>query len=389
MKSADEQLAVIKRGIVELIPEPELIKKLQQGRPLKIKWGADPSAPDIHLGHTVILNKLRQFQDLGHEVIFLIGDFTAKIGDPSGKSETRPSLSDAEVKKNAKSYQQQVFKILDKRKTKVVYNSQWLKKMDLTDVFKLSSQYTVARMLERNDFSARFEAEKDISVVEFIYPLLQGHDSVHLKADIEIGGTDQKFNLLMGRTLQQKDKQEPQVVITMPLLEGTDGVKKMSKSLDNYIGVTEPAKEIFGKTMSISDAMMLRYYELLTNVSLDEVKVMHPRDAKVKLAKILVGRFHNEKAAQKAEAEFSSVFANKNQPQNIPLKVLAEKEISIADLIVLVEFAGSKAEARRLVKQGGVRIDGDVIMDEQLSIKLDKVRTIQVGKRKFYQVKSR
>ena len=285
MKSVNEQLEIIKRGLVELIPEKELIEKLRSGRPLKIKWGADPSAPDIHLGHTVVLNKLRQLQDLGHEVIFLVGDFTAMIGDPTGKSETRKALTKKEVETNAKTYQEQVFKILDKKKTKVVFNSTWLSKMALMDLVKLASQCTVARMLERKDFKERFKNESDISILEFLYPLFQGHDSVYLKADLEVGGTDQKFNLLMGRTLQQRAGFEPQVVLTLPLLEGTDGTNKMSKSLDNYIGITELPKEIFGKIMSISDGLMMRYYELLTDLPLEGIKTLHPKEAKVQLAK--------------------------------------------------------------------------------------------------------
>ena len=384
-----EQLKIISRGIVELIPEAELRQKLQLGRPLRIKWGADPSAPDIHLGHTVILNKLRQFQDLGHEIIFLIGDFTAMIGDPSGKSETRKPLSEQQVTQNAKSYTDQVFKILDHKKTKVVANSQWLKKMDLMDLFKLSAQYTVARMLERKDFKKRFEKEQDISVLEFLYPLLQGYDSVHLKADVEIGGTDQKFNLLMGRTLQQRYKQKPQVVITLPLLEGTDGVQKMSKSLGNYIGITEPPGEIFGKTMSISDQLMLCYYELLTDFSLEKVKAMHPKEAKKKLAALLVSRFYSEREAKLAETEFESVFKQGKLPQDIPVKTFAQKELNIVELLLAGGLVASKASARRLLKQGGVRVDDQTISDDKYIVKLETEKVINVGKRNFLRVKSR
>ncbi|MFH1684443.1 MAG: tyrosine--tRNA ligase [Candidatus Margulisiibacteriota bacterium] len=390
MKSIEEQLKIIKRGAVELIPEDELVKKLEKGKPLKIKWGADPSAPDIHLGHTVILAKLRHFQDLGHEVIFLIGDFTARVGDPSGRSETRKPLTPAEIKKNAKTYQDQVFKILDKKKTKVVYNnSHWLEKMDMMDVFKLSAQYTVARMLERKDFKERFQNEIDISVLEFMYPLLQGYDSVHLKADVEIGGTDQKFNLLMGRTLQQKYGQEPQIILTLPLLEGTDGVQKMSKSLNNYIGITEEPKEIFGKTMSISDELMMRYYGLLTDIDPKEVKAMHPKEAKKKLAGLLVGKFYSEKEAVAAEQEFDSIFTKGKQPTDIPKLTLAQNEIGIIDLLVAAELVSSKSEARRVIKQGGVRVDGEAIKDEKQKVELDQERTVNVGKLKFVQVRAK
>lgn len=386
MKSVEDQLNIIKRGVVEIIPEDQLADKLKSGRPLKVKWGADPSAPDIHLGHTVVLNKLRQFQELGHEVIFIIGDFTARIGDPSGKSATRKQLTAEEVAANAKSYQEQVFKILDKKKTRVVYNSGWLEKMTLADVLKLSAQYTVARMLERKDFAERFENETDISVVEFLYPLLQGYDSVHLKADIEVGGTDQKFNLLMGRTLQQRDGEAPQVVITLPLLEGLDGVQKMSKSLGNYIGITEPPAEIYGKTMSISDKLMHRYYELLTDVDLAAVKQMHPKEAKKQLARILVERFYSAKDAKYAEEEFEAVFKSGGKPQEIELVKLSKKELNIVDLLVESKLAPSKSEAKRLVKQGGVSIDNEAVKDEKASIGISRERLLKVGKRHFLRV---
>ncbi|HTY13476.1 MAG TPA: tyrosine--tRNA ligase [Candidatus Omnitrophota bacterium] len=382
----DKQLAIIKRGIVELIPEAELVKKLKKGKPLKIKWGADPSAPDIHLGHTVVLNKLRQFQELGHEVIFIIGDFTAMIGDPSGRSETRKPLSREVIEVNAKTYQEQVFKILDRKKTKVVYNSEWLRKMNLEDIFKLSAQYTVARMLERKDFKERFKGEVDISILEFLYPLLQGYDSVHLEADVEIGGTDQKFNLLMGRTLQERYGKEPQVIVTLPLLEGLDGVQKMSKSLGNYIGITEPPSEIFGKTMSIPDPLMIRYYELLTDVPMDEVKAMHPKEAKIRLAKILVARFYSESAAVTVEAEFESVFAKGKLPDEIATIKLPEKEMIVTQLLLRGGLAASISEARRLIKQGGVRIDEVVVKDEKETVDLSKERVVNVGKRKFVRV---
>lgn len=388
MKNAAEQLEIIKRGAVEIIPEKELEEKLKAGRPLRIKFGADPSAPDIHLGHTVVLNKLRQFQDLGHHVIFLIGDFTAMIGDPTGKSETRKALSKEQVEENAKSYKEQVFKVLDKHKTEVVYNSHWLEKMNLMDVFKLSAQYTVARMLERKDFAARFENEKDISILEFLYPLLQGHDSVHLKADLEIGGTDQKFNLLMGRTLQQKAGQAAQVVLTMPLLEGTDGVQKMSKSLGNYIGITETPNEIFGKTMSISDTLMIRYYELLTSEPLAEIKALHPMEAKKKLARLIVARFYGEKEAGAAEEHFTSVFKKGELPQEIETISLDRGDLPLIDLLAETKLAPSRSEAKRLIQQGGVSVDGETLTDEKTKISLANERTIKVGKRKFLRVKN-
>ncbi|MFA4905640.1 MAG: tyrosine--tRNA ligase [Candidatus Margulisiibacteriota bacterium] len=380
------QLENIKRNCVELLPEDELIEKLKKGKPLKVKWGADPSAPDIHLGHTVVLNKLKQLQDLGHEIIFLIGDFTAMIGDPTGKSETRKPLTKSEVERNSKTYQDQVFKILDKKKTKVVYNSHWLSKLKIEDVINLAGKYTVARMLERDDFMNRFEKERPISIHEFLYPLIQGYDSVHLKADIEVGGTDQKFNMLVGRELQREFKEEPQVIITLPLLEGTDGVQKMSKSLGNYIGITEPPAEIFGKTMSISDTLMLRYYELLTDVPLEEVKLMHPKDAKAQLGKILVARFYSEAQAMAAEAGFESVFAGGNLPENIKLVTIKAKKLAIGKLLVESGLAPSTSVARRLVKQGGVRVDDKVVGDEQEVVDLKTEKVLNVGKRKFVRV---
>lgn len=386
MKSVEEQLKIIKRGLVEIIPEAELVKKLKTGKPLKVKWGADPSAPDIHIGHTVVLNKLRQLQELGHQIIFLIGDFTAMIGDPSGKSETRKQMSREEVEENAKTYQKQVFKVLDKKKTKVVYNSHWLKKMDLMDVFKLSAQYTVARMLERKDFKERFRNEVDISVLEFMYPLLQGYDSVHLRSDIEIGGTDQKFNLLMGRTLQQRYGQAPQVVLTLPLLEGTDGVQKMSKSLNNYIGITEPAKEIFGKVMSISDKLMYRYYELLSDIDLSQVKAMHPKEAKKVLAGIIVARFYDRATAQAAEKEFESIFSQGNQPKDIPSKKLGKSKVSIIEALTSTGMVASNSEAKRAIKQGGVKVEGKILLDENAVIDITTPIILQKGKRLFVKV---
>jgi len=389
MKSAQEQLAVIRRGVLEIIPEEDLAKKLSTGKPLRIKWGADPSAPDIHLGHTVILNKLRQFQDLGHEVIFLVGDFTAMIGDPTGKSETRKPMTKEEIKKNSKTYQDQVFKILDKRKTKVVYNHKWLSKLKMEDMVNLAGKYTVARMLERDDFRNRYEKERPISIHEFLYPLIQGYDSVHLKADVEVGGTDQKFNMLVGRELQRAEKQEPQIILTLPLLEGTDGVQKMSKSLGNYIGITEPPREIFGKVMSISDKLMLRYYELLTDVDLGGIKKMHPKEAKKKLAAALVSRFYDDKSAGAAEQEFESIFAKGNLPEDMPLKILNQEEIGIIDLLIATKMLSSKSEARRLIKQGGVSIDNQIIRDQKCLVQLEDEKVVKVGKRRFVKVKAK
>jgi len=387
MKNIEEQVGIIKRGVVELISEDELIAKLKEGRPLRVKWGADPSAPDIHLGHSVILNKLRQFQDLGHKIIFIIGDFTARIGDPSGKSETRKPLSPQEVDKYAQTYQEQVFKILDSAATEVVYNHQWLSKLKMEDIFGLAAKYTVARMLERDDFMNRFEKERPISIHEFLYPLIQGYDSVEVAADVEIGGTDQKFNMLVGRELQRDYKNKSiQVIITMPLLEGTDGVNKMSKSLGNYIGVTEPPSEIFGKTMSISDKLMLRYYELLTDVPLDQIKEMHPKEAKKRLGRILVARFYGEEAGSKAEEEFESIFKEGKRPQEIELLAVDKKEVGLIDLLVEAKLAPSKAEARRLIQQGGVSIDNQPVTDEKLVVPLINERLIKVGKRKFLRI---
>ena len=390
LKKIEEQLEIIKRGVVELIPEDEFIKKLKKGKPLRIKWGADPSAPDIHLGHTVILNKLRQFQKLGHEVIFLIGDFTARIGDPTGKSETRKPLTKQEIERNARTYQEQVFKVLDKKRTKVVYNSHWLSKLKIEDVISLAAKYTVARMLEREDFMSRYEKERPISIHEFLYPLIQGYDSVEIKADVEIGGTDQKFNMLVGRELQREFKEEPQAIVTLPLLEGTDGVQKMSKSLNNYIGVTEPPSEIYGKTMSISDELMFRYYELLTDEDLERVKTLHPKEAKKKLAGLLVSRFYSEEEARAAGEEFESVFKKGNLPQDVPLMTIPKKEIGIVEVMIKGGLASSRSEARRLIKQGGVRVGEEAVKDENLLLNLadpQEEKIINVGKRKFLRVR--
>ncbi len=393
MKPVSEQLEIIKRGAVEVIREDELKKKLERSakskKPLVIKAGFDPSAPDIHLGHTVLLRKMKHFQDFGHEVIFLIGDFTGRIGDPSGQSATRKTLTKKEVERNAKTYEKQIFKILDKKKTKVVFNSAWCDKMKTEELFNLMDKYTVARMLERDDFLKRYKNNKPITMREFMYPLIQGYDSVVLKADVELGGTDQKFNLLVGRNLQGDFGQEPQAVLTMPLLEGTDGVDKMSKSLGNYIGIEEEPGEIFGKIMSISDELMLKYYELLTDEPLDKLKAdlksgaLHPKDAKKKLAKIIIAQYHSEKEAGAAEANFEKAFKHKGFPDNAPL--IKVKETSL--LPALNGITGlSKSEIRRKLKEGAVEINGKRIMNVRFSFESGSEYEARVGKR-FFRVK--
>lgn len=397
MTDIQTQLSIIKRGTAELILEDELIKKLKTGKPLRIKAGFDPTAPDLHLGHTVLIHKLKQFQELGHHVIFLIGDFTGMIGDPTGKSETRKPLTKEDVAKNAETYKAQIFKILDEKKTKIVFNSEWMERFTATDIINLASKYTVARMLERDDFKKRFHGGRPIAIHEFIYPLIQGYDSVELRADVEIGGTDQLFNLLVGRELQREFGQEPQIVITMPLLEGTDGVQKMSKSLGNYIGITEPPGEIFGKIMSVSDELMIRYYELLSslsNVEIEELKqglkngAVHPRNAKVRLAKEMVERFHGTEAAIEAASKFDKVFKSKGLPENIEEKrvTIHAKDIGIVELLKLTDLTPSTSEARRLIQQGAVSVDGKRISDINQKIAADKNYLLQVGKRRFTRV---
>ena len=398
--TAEEQLSVIQRGATEILTEKDFITKLaksaKSGVPLTIKAGFDPTAPDLHLGHTVLLQKLKQFQDLGHNVCFLIGDFTGRIGDPSGKNETRPPLTKEQVKQNAKTYTDQVFKILDSKKTKVMFNSEWLDKLSPSDIVSLCSKYTVARMLERDDFSKRYSNQQPISVHEFLYPLLQGYDSVAIKADVELGGTDQKFNLLVGRELQRDYGQEPQVVLTMPLLEGTDGVQKMSKSYDNYIGVDEAPREMFGKVMSISDVMMLRYYELLSdidNAGLEKLKAdiesgaLHPKSAKVNLAKEIVTRFHSEAAADEAAREFDQIFKRGKLPDKIPTHSVEWGEKEKVWLITTLKDAGvisSTSEGRRLIKQGAISIEGEKVTDAEFSItKNDGEKIVKVGKKRF------
>lgn len=394
-----EQLKIIKRGVVEIIQEDELLEKLKEsfitGKPLRVKAGFDPTAPDLHLGHTVLLNKMRQFQELGHEVIFLIGDFTGMIGDPTGKSETRKALTKEEVLKNAETYKEQVFKILDSKKTIVDFNSRWLEPLSAKDMIFLSAKYTVARMLERDDFAKRYESGKPIGIHEFMYPLLQGYDSVALKADVELGGTDQKFNLLVGRELQREYGLRPQTVITMPLLEGLDGVNKMSKSLGNYVGITEPPKEIFGKLMSISDELMIKYYELLSELSNEELEKLkedlktgkkHPFEAKKEFAMEIVRRFYNQEEAIKAREEFERVFSKHEIPDNIPEYILKEEK-SLVDILFEASIVSSKSEAKRLIQQKAVDIDGEKVIDINVKISPDKERIVKVGKRKFLKIK--
>ena len=391
MKDAE----AIRRGTVEILTEEELKKCLRKKRPLRVKFGADPTVPDIHLGHTVVLQKLKQFQDLGYKIIFVIGDFTARIGDPSGRIETRKPLNRKEVLKNARTYQDQVFKILDKKKTKVVFNSSWLDKLTSRNIFNLASKYTVARMLERDDFSLRYKKEHPISIHEFLYPLIQGYDSIVLKADIEIGGTDQKFNMLVGRVLQREYGQKPQVVITMPLLEGTDGIRKMSKTYGNYIGISEPAKEIFGKLMSISDELMLRYWELLTDISPAELSKMkrglrsgrlHPKEAKKNLAKRIVETYYNKKEAEKAAEEFEEVFKEKKLPHRIRRVKIPKKKIWIVKLLTISGMVKSSSEARRLIQQGAVTLDGERITDPERELIIRKGAILKVGKRRFAKI---
>lgn len=385
------QLEIIQKGTVEIIEKEELIEKLKKGKPLVVKAGFDPTAKDLHLGHTVLLQKLRDFQTLGHEIIFLIGDFTAMIGDPTGRNETRPPLSKEEVLENAKTYQEQVFKILDKDKTKIAYNSEWLSTMTTKDIVNLTSKYTVARMLERDDFQKRYREGSPIHIHEFLYPLFQGYDSVVLKADIEIGGSDQKFNLLVGRELQKDYGLEKQVCITMPLLVGTDGVKKMSKSYGNYIALKDDPKYMFGKIMSISDELMYDYYTLLTDKTLDEIekiKAMHPMEAKKQLAYIIVSRFHSEEKAKEAKEFFESTFSQKEFPKDAPIFSFSDKDsLKAYELIVKIGFAASNNEARRIISGGGLKINGEKITDPNKEIVVENELKVQVGKKHFAIIK--
>ena len=380
-----EALELIKRGTNEIISGQELEKKLASGKKLTIKMGADPTAADLHLGHTVILNKLKVFQDLGHRIVFLIGDFTAKIGDPSGRSETRPVMTDEQIAENVKTYTEQVFKILDREKTEIVYNGKWLNALGISGLLRLAGKSTVAQMLVRDDFEKRYKEDKPISIVEFLYPLLQAYDSVELKADVELGGSDQKFNLLMGRQIQRDYGQEPQVVITMPLLEGTDGVKKMSKSYNNYIALHDSPRDMFGKVMSVSDEMMFKYYELLTQADLKAVREMHPKQAKLALAQEITGRYHGKEAAGAAREEFEKVFAKKDLPDDMEEYVLKASSVKLSDLLAESKMVSSKNEARRLIEQGGVKIDSQKAVGD-CEIKSGKEFVLQAGKRKFKKI---
>jgi len=392
-----ENIAELTRGADEVLPKDGLEAKLKLGRPLIVKAGFDPTAPDLHIGHTVLINKMRQFQQLGHDVVFLIGDFTGMIGDPSGKNSTRPPLSPEDIKANAETYEAQIFKILDEQKTRVEFNSSWMGSMDAAGLIKLAARHTVARMLERDDFSKRYAGGQPISIHEFLYPLVQGYDSVALKADVELGGTDQKFNLLVGRQLQQDFGQEPQIVMTTPLLEGLDGIKKMSKSEGNYIGITESPGEMFGKIMSISDDMMWRYFEVLSFRGLDDLAALkqavddglNPRDAKFELGQEIVARFHSESAAEAAKKEFISRFQQGAMPDAIPEVTLESRDgqLGIAHLLKGAALVSSTSEAFRMIKQGAVKIDGQRIEDRSLQIASGSNNVYQVGKRKFARVR--
>lgn len=396
MSSSNDSLQEISRGTDEILPVKDLIERLASGKTLCIKAGFDPTAPDLHLGHTVLINKMRQFQDLGHEVVFLIGDFTGLIGDPTGKNSTRPALTPDEVKENARSYEQQIFKILDAEKTQVKFNSSWMGEMKAGELVQLAAHHTVARMLERDDFNKRYKAGQPISIHEFLYPLVQGYDSVALKADVELGGTDQKFNMLVGRQLQEAYGQKPQVVITVPILEGLDGVNKMSKSLGNYIGISEAPAEQFGKIMSLSDELMWRYFELLSFRPLSEIERFkkqiadgaNPRDIKFLLAEEIVGRFHSETDATRAREDFIARFQKGAMPDDMPeLELgLASGQRSIPQILKAAGLTKSTSEAARLIKQGGVRIDGEKVADGSLEIAIGTTHIFQVGKRKFARV---
>lgn len=393
MKTVQEQLAIIKRGAEEILVEKELIEKLESGKPLKVKAGFDPTAPDLHVGHTVLINKLKQFQDLGHEVMFLIGDFTAMIGDPTGKSATRPPLSEADVLRNAETYKEQVFKILDPAKTKVVFNSEWMSKLSAADMIKLAGTTTVARMLERNDFGDRYNSNTPIAIHEFLYPLVQGYDSVAMEADIELGGTDQKFNLLMGRTLQQHYGKPAQCTLTMPILEGLDGVQKMSKSLGNYIGIKDEPNDMFGKVMSVSDDLMWRYYELLSFESMETIEGYkqavadgeNPRNIKVKLAMELIERFHNKASAESALKDFETKFTKNAIPDEMP-EFTFEGEMPLANLLKEASLVASTSDGHRMTKQGAVKINGEKVSDSRQVIPAGTTSVYQVGKRKFARI---
>lgn len=396
MTSLEDSLALIKRGADEILVEAELVEKLKKNKPLRIKTGFDPTAPDLHLGHTVLINKLRQFQDLGHEILFLIGDFTGMIGDPTGKSATRPPLTRDDVIENARSYEQQIFKILDPTKTLVMFNSSWMNEMSPADLIQLAAKHTVARMLERDDFSKRYKGGQPIAIHEFLYPLIQGYDSVAMKADVELGGTDQKFNLLVGRELQKHYGQEQQVVLTMPILEGLDGVQKMSKSLNNYIGIDEAPDEMFGKIMSISDELMWRYFELLSFLPEEDIEKfkqdieegINPRDIKFILGEELVARFHSPEEATQARENFIARFQKGAMPDDIPEKELnaIDGKLAIANLLKEAGLVQSTSEAFRMIKQGAVKIDSEKVEDKGLEISAGSEHIFQVGKRRFAKV---
>jgi tyrosyl-tRNA synthetase len=403
MLKPEEQMEIIKRGVIEILLEDELLKKLQRSfetsKPLQIKAGFDPTAPDIHLGHTVLLEKMRHFQDLGHEVVFIIGDFTGMIGDPTGRSEIRKPLTREEVLENAESYKKQAFKVLDPEKTKVVFNSEWMDKMTATDMIRLSAKHTVARMLERDDFKKRYASEQPIGIHEFMYPLIQGYDSVELKADVELGGTDQRFNMLVGRELQKEHGDAPQVVIMLPLLEGLDGVNKMSKSLGNYIGITDTPKDMFGKIMSTSDELMVRYYELLSHISMDEFNklkeglkegTVHPMESKKSLALEIIERYYDKEAALNAKDEFENIFKKKGLPDDIPVYNCSkeEKEIWLPQLMKDSDSINisSTGEGIRLIKQGGLSVDGEKWVDPKKKLSIDKERILKAGKRGFLRI---
>lgn len=395
-EEALKHMEAIKRGTAEIVPEEELVKKLEKSiannKPLKIKLGLDPTAPDIHLGHTVVLNKLRQFQDMGHEVRLIIGDFTGRIGDPTGKSETRKQLTEEEIQVNARTYAEQIFKVLDKSKTTIYFNSEWLSPMNFVDVINLAAKYTVARMMERDDFAKRYKEGLPISVHELMYPLMQGYDSVVLEADVELGGTDQKFNLLVGRNLQKEYGQEPQVALMMPILEGLDGVQKMSKSLGNYIGINEDPNEMFGKTMSITDKLIIRYFELATRVPMEEIDAintsmqngtMNPRDAKMRLAREFITMYHDAEKAEAAEERFKLVFQKGDIPEDIPEFKVTETEVWLPKLMTDAGLVPSTSDGKRMIKQGAVKVDGEKIEDENANITVKDGMVLQVGKRKF------
>ena len=393
MSAIEQAIQTIRRGSDELIVEEELAKKLTRGRKLRVKLGLDPTAPDLHLGLTVVINKLRDFQQLGHQAQFLIGDFTGMIGDPTGKNTTRPPLSREEILANASTYREQAFKILDPDKTQILFNSEWSDKLGAEGIIRLAAKYTVSQLLERDDFSKRFHGERPIAVHELLYPLMQGYDSVAMKADVELGGTDQKFNLLVGRELQRAYGREPQCVLTMPLLEGTDGKEKMSKSLGNYIGITEPARDIFGKLMRISDELMWRYIELLSFAPAEKIASWkkavasggNPREIKAEFAKEIVARFHSAVAASKAEEEFNAMFRDRELPQNMPEVTVSET--ALVKVLKQADLVPSTSEAARMIEQGGVKINGEKVSDKNLSFKRGDTLVVQVGKRKFARVR--